>query len=1085
MGTTKFYGLTFFDFGDALDSSLNIQKEIERFVVIDKQLYGLYSVFGNGVISGWDVQDNGYNIDNGISVLITEGIGIIKYMVAESMQVQYFNNLPSNSGITIFANSTGQTLQNRTVNFSFIIGGDNPKDTIKIATVVTGNENIVYIDNDDRDYLSFEQTIKDEVDNHKHRGTPSKIDLQEETKNQMPGARIEGIDASKIISGTLDLEQIPRLDHNNLENNGLLTHAALDSFVSTLEKSNKELLGEISSVNLLRSVIFLKYLYPDIDNNFINELICIPGISPNNIIDFEASTANISLDSQCISGKPVQIGQFISTYWDDQNSFYNAYKKTNVMISDGEVSLKRSGENIEIIEDFETFAPGNPLSFDKNIVLRNNYAEVISEGENINKIEGQYSGEFSATSDLRVLYSKNIKKSDSSTGTSVGVDLSEDYDELVMWVKTGNSNHKPVYFYLINGDYEIEAEILDQNKIGPFEIIPENHITSNQDDSKNNFEEKIINLLQIKQNLKNIDNLTKIVFYTDELDDDFIFYIDNIYARRTDLVSPSGSIRFRYSTQAQVTFHSIFYEGSVLNDTNISVRVKISNSEATLSRTPYTMYLNSGQIFATEGTDVEIEVNLLSSDETVSPVLRSVELRMLVDSDLNGFEITEKDDFERGSLENLIISDDIIDHKIELSSPLNIGGYYFSQANSVNEIDNNNVGVYGFAGNRMPLAPNQTAIWYQNPYKKFDYITSVKRMHDKSYLIADTHNDRVLRVDYEGNLIEGFGSTYFVDDILYPVSVVYNPNLYILTLVLSKSVSLNDISKISLYGGVEEIQLSSEDTILSNSKCNNKVIEISLSEDNYVKLKGYDSLSIDFSKGAFTEDINIPDGISSLFNIYSQFDVFVGNFVYMDNIRHPIEFNKINEKWVVGNVSKSSLFYNKNDINFEDINIPSIIEFSLEGNIIDSNYSFSKIYFSDFSLGGIYRISEDKMIVVGVIQPGYETFFMGTSEETEGTDYNSIASNALAGWVGVVAVIDTVNQKYNIIYNSPDRLYPSDVDVDTEGNIIVSESSFTGSNGRLIKLDNYGNITWMYGMGFFDVINSINVTDENNIIVSS
>ncbi|MCF7795989.1 hypothetical protein K9M42_02750 [Patescibacteria group bacterium] len=1083
MGTTKFYGLTFFDFSDTLDSSLSIQKEIERFVVIDKQLYGLYSVFGNGVINGWDVQNNGYNIDNGISVLITEGIGIIKYMVAESMQVQYLNNLPSNSEITIFANSTGQTLQNRIVNFSFVIGGDIPEDTIKIATVVTGNENIVYVDNDDRDYLSFEQTIKDEVDNHKHRGTPSKIDLQEETKNQMPGARIEGIDASKIISGTLNLEQIPKLDHNDLENNGLLTHAALDSFVSTLEKSNKELLGEISSVNLLRAVIFLKYLYPDIDSNFINEFICIPGISSDNIIDFESSTANIDLDSQCISGKPVQIGQFVSTYWNDQNSFYNAYKKTNVIISDGEVSLKRSGENIEIIENFETFAPGVDLSFDKNIVLRNDYAKVISEGDNINKIEGKYSGEFNANSDLRVLYSKNIKKSDSSTGTSVGIDLSEDYDELAMWVKTNNSNHKPVYFYLINGNYEINAEIPDENQIGPFEIIPENHITSNQDDSKNNFEEKVINLSQIKQvpNLKNIDNLTKIVFYTDELDDDFIFYIDNIYARRTNLVAPSGSVRLRYSTQAQVTFHSIFYEGSVPNNTNINVRVKTSNSEEALSRAPYTMYLNSGQIFATEGTNVEIEVNLLSSDETVSPVLRSIELRMLVDSDLNGFEITEKDDFERGTLENLIISDDIIDNQIELSDPINIEGYYFSQANSINEIDDNNVGVYGFAGNKMPLAPNQTAIWEQKPYKKFDYITSVKRMHDKSYLIADTHNDRVLRVDNEGNLIEGFGSTYFVDDNLYPVSIVYNPNLYILTLVLSKPVSLNDISKISLYGGVEEIQLSSEDTILSNSKCNNKVIEISLSEDNYVKLKGYDNLSINFSKGVFTEDINIPDGISSLLNIYSQFDVFVGNFVYMDNIRHPIEFNKIDEKWIVGNVSKPALFYNKNNINFEDINVPSIMEFSLEENIINFNYSFSKIYFSDFSMGGIYKISEGQMVVAGVIESEYGAF-MGTSE---GTDYNSIASNALAGWVGVVAIIDKVNQKYNIIYNSPDGLYPSDVDVDTEGNIIVSESSFTGSNGRLIKLDDYGNITWMYGMGFFDIINSINVTDENNIIVSS
>ena len=49
MGQTRYYGLCYFDFGDQLNSSINVQKEIDRFVVIDKQIFGLYSVFGNGV----------------------------------------------------------------------------------------------------------------------------------------------------------------------------------------------------------------------------------------------------------------------------------------------------------------------------------------------------------------------------------------------------------------------------------------------------------------------------------------------------------------------------------------------------------------------------------------------------------------------------------------------------------------------------------------------------------------------------------------------------------------------------------------------------------------------------------------------------------------------------------------------------------------------------------------------------------------------------------------------------------------------------------------------------------------------------
>ena len=70
MGTTQYYSLAFFDFGDQLDTNLNVQKEIDRFMVIDKQLYGLYNIFGNGVINGWDVINNGYTVDNGISVSV-------------------------------------------------------------------------------------------------------------------------------------------------------------------------------------------------------------------------------------------------------------------------------------------------------------------------------------------------------------------------------------------------------------------------------------------------------------------------------------------------------------------------------------------------------------------------------------------------------------------------------------------------------------------------------------------------------------------------------------------------------------------------------------------------------------------------------------------------------------------------------------------------------------------------------------------------------------------------------------------------------------------------------------------------------
>ena len=54
-GSTPFFGLSYFDFRDRLDTLINVRKEIDRFMLIDKQLYGMYLIFGNGIIEGWEI----------------------------------------------------------------------------------------------------------------------------------------------------------------------------------------------------------------------------------------------------------------------------------------------------------------------------------------------------------------------------------------------------------------------------------------------------------------------------------------------------------------------------------------------------------------------------------------------------------------------------------------------------------------------------------------------------------------------------------------------------------------------------------------------------------------------------------------------------------------------------------------------------------------------------------------------------------------------------------------------------------------------------------------------------------------------
>lgn len=303
--TTPYFRLAFFDFADKLDTAINSAREVDRFLLIDKQIYGLYQIFGDGNINGWNIFDNGYTQDKGISIGITNGTGIIKSMAVETNFPYFINGISPSSSVDVFVTITGETVIDRSVNFVYKISGVIPNSSaLKIATVVTSSNGIYSIDNSVRDYITFRQIIMDEIEAHKHRGTPSKIDLNREVKNQLPGNRIDNLETSKITQGILAEDAIPTLDHNDLENRGLLSHAALDTFVQGLSEPNLGLLGELAAINTLRQIVFLKYKYSDADQTLINQFAILPGVSSNEQIDFSTSTADIDLFNGCIVGFP-------------------------------------------------------------------------------------------------------------------------------------------------------------------------------------------------------------------------------------------------------------------------------------------------------------------------------------------------------------------------------------------------------------------------------------------------------------------------------------------------------------------------------------------------------------------------------------------------------------------------------------------------------------------------------------------------------------------------------------------------------------------------------------------------------------
>jgi len=359
---TNFYNMGYFDFGDILNSGVSASLEIDRFLLIDKQLYGIYQVFGNGVISGWELTDNGFSDQNGISLSVGAGVGIIKSLASETFSPKSVNLLPPNSTLNIYAIAQGFTFSSREVDFlasTSEVGGG----AIFLGQITTGSNSILTINTENRTLISFEQLVQNQIDTHKHRGTPSKIDLTKEVKNQLTSSKIEDFDAEKVQVGRLDQARIPALNHNDLLNNGILTHAQLDSFVQTLSSANAEILGEVSTANRILQTLFLKYQYSNADEFMYNEIDYIPGISPDSYMDEANSTAFVDTISKCVVGS---VHSERPLYFYTKNfQFDSPVKKVFITSTKGQNGTVQFGVNFDDSTDFEN---------DYNVISENQVA---------------------------------------------------------------------------------------------------------------------------------------------------------------------------------------------------------------------------------------------------------------------------------------------------------------------------------------------------------------------------------------------------------------------------------------------------------------------------------------------------------------------------------------------------------------------------------------------------------------------------------------------------------------------------------------------------------------------------------------
>jgi len=1178
-GLTPFYGLSYFNFGDDLGDGINVQREIDRFLVIDKQLYGLYAVFGDGIVSGWEISERNTFGKNVISIDISPGIGIISGLSVQTDSTGGVEELPPNEIFYIYATMTGGTVRTRDVDFvwSRTLPTNN---AVRIARITTNETNITDIDTTFRQEISFLEFIKDEVAKHKHRGTPSKIDLQTETRNQLPGARVQDFDAAKISSGRLDPERIPQLNHNDLKNTGLLTHAALDSFTRLIDSGNRQLLGEIASVNTMKLITAQYNLASKFDLNlndivdFPNLLTCYPGYTPDSIIDFDATTSNIDLTTNCISGKPVAKGSITSVLWATDSAFFSASERKNISIAKNTVSLTRGGGSSTQIEDFEQ-VPRSGVSipgFATQVKIITDTISVVSEDSSSLKTQGFYSGKFQTARDSRILYTRSL---------SQNRDWSL-FDELLLDVKSLTISHGAVYMYFING----EGDSAKQSQ--SYLILGQDEITDNIDPVLNTFERRVLDITQETK-----DDVREIVFYTDDTITKHEFWIDNIFIRNQSLFPPSGFIRFRYSSGTSVLFNSINFDSDIPEGCDVRVRIRSANSASLLNRAVFTPNIRSGDVFGINGTDAEIEVSLVSTvDRTKTPILYSLELQIIVDSQITGFTISTADQWNRGSYINEKESTDEYNpflSKITIQDPISVGDLYYIYQNGVNENSPSGYALYGFRGLLFKnlISPKQAvnisntsfSLGFNSPY-------SVYRLKNRNFIISDTINDRVIETTPDGKFVRGIGGHTVLDvSYFYPLTVVYNNRKGTLTIAFSQEVDVTnvDITKIKLWIGSSSVQLGIGDKIIDNGKTA-KLLEIQLTNDKIEQLQDpkFD-VYVDFVSGFYLTPFDYPDSAKSLVSSKGLF-AFLGDFIYMNDIRRPVYSNIMaNGDWMICNstieeestdtgvstsismkVGESTSFTVSVDApvaGFElrwERNVPAEIQdiFTFEapipGNLATAyvnsptdsqirvwqliftavyietatgitvatttntviltisaadsttgstpsvefpflvqinfdkeeiSFSYSGLVFSDFTLGSVYEIDSEKIIVSGLVK---DTDPLPGPKGGKGTEtYEEQAIRKLSNYRGKTLVLNRKDKSISFTYESSDNSYPSDAVLDEKNNIVIAETSFVGNAGRVIKVDNEGNVIWQISEGMFSKINDVRAKISGDVVIST
>jgi len=1142
---TEYFNLLYAAEGEVITPDI----EEDRYLIIDRQMFGVFEVFGNGVIDGWDIAAG-----EGLSVIVDAGSGVIdfKYVLSESPEA--IVNLEPNATIYIYAQkSLSNQVELAPVFFTSTIEIDSDAQSLIISKITTDSDSISDIDNSVRENISFLQAAIDAVKDHRHFGgsNPTQIDLSSEVRGELPAENIGDLDADKITSGRLGNSVIPQLSHFDLEDTGTLSHAQIDSFIKMLTFENSHLLGEVAATNLLQLYLSHKHIWSNVEEYTSNLFLYIPGISPDSFADTDASNASIDKVNHVVQGILSESGSILARTYVTTDDFKSYYSISNLEAVNNKLKLEMNAESTKTIVDFEGSAQDGAEipGFVKTVTVSDDEGGFISTIDT--KESGFYGGKIIAKQIITLKFENTLDSAEDWT----------DYDTISLSVKASDLEHGQVVFFFTNTD-------ADGNEIAqtPITLVAQDEVTDG------------FKIVTRDLSSYDRDNVSKLTIFTDtskgwDVSKEFSVTLDNIFVKKDSLYQAEGSARYRVSLPQNAQWEAVDYSYTA-NGGSIQFRARGASTAAALSLTPFGDFIeNSGDSpGVASSSDFELDIIFSSSaDKSSTPELDRFKITYSIPASDNGFIVDALDDWDNGTYSS---NADITTTpgSVRIKEPISVGDIYYSNAILLAQADTNDIPVFGYRGNLAPPSPYQ--LIKNDLNTGYDFLYSLRRLVGGNYLFCDTGSSRIIEIDPNGNFVFGIGSFNGDSEDFAVLTSIYRSSASQLTLVFSKRVYVDgiDLSKLQVVSEDETIVLGSTDSIVKDSLVdsdgNASVVNILLSETNNDILSEKSSLKLIAEDGAFPEDVSDFFLTSKSIRI-GGLDIYIGNFIYSDGIVSPVSVNLLeNGRYLICNSSqwgrenngfssvvemdntgRSYFSFNQDDFYFtletlggareydedffvlsgivgtptstigddivvttvkvhageEDVNnftINSGGQFQLaasaldvdENKILGTRFFWSTDNSSVATINSFGLLSAQSVGVVTISVEGDGIFGTANVEVKEGESNPSVSTvifteteqDIAENAVGKTILVDRISKKVRFEYESADGLFPASVDVDQSGLFVIAEKSLmAGKSSRVIRVDSNGNVLFDFGFGQLDNPNSVRVQANNDVVISS